>query len=205
MRALPAGDAILALPRQRLDSAAARLPPSLAANVDRRWLRLAELSRRLAAQSPQARIGRIAERLDGLDGRLRRARFDGEWPWTPDFRALVPRETTDCDGLDMGHGTSPAAPPAATAAAAGLLFTGYLRVPADGEYTFDLELEEGAAAHVWLHDAQLIAAEDLAHPQKPDLYGHCVLAPESVVLRSARGGVGSRHRAGCNGLTTRPG
>jgi arylsulfatase A-like enzyme len=98
------------------------------------------------------------------DGRLLRSRFDGEWPWTPDFRALVPQETVSSNGLDLGHGASPAASPAG-----GLLFTGYLRVPADGDYTFRVALEQGTAAHLWLHDAHLIAAEELAHPQSVDV------------------------------------
>jgi arylsulfatase A-like enzyme len=93
------------------------------------------------------------------DGHLLRSRFDGEWPWTADFRCLTPTKTSDCDGLDLrdAAGTAPSA--------RGLLFTGYLRVPADGEYTFKAELRQGAAAHGWLHDAHLIAAEELAHPQ----------------------------------------
>jgi len=78
MRALPDADAILALPRQRTDAAGARLAPSLKTGLDRRRLALAALSRRLAAQSPQARMGRIAERLDGLGGRLGRALAQGQ-------------------------------------------------------------------------------------------------------------------------------
>jgi arylsulfatase A-like enzyme len=94
------------------------------------------------------------------EGRLLRARFDGEWPWTPDFRALVPRETARCEGLDMGQAGNPSSPHAG-----GFMFTGYLRVPADGEYTFKAELVKGAAAHVWLHDAHLIEADEPTRAQ----------------------------------------
>src|SRR6266540_4091995 len=58
-------------------------------------------------------------------------------------------------------------------------------------------------ARVGHHDAVLRVA-DLAHPQKPDAYGHCVLAPESS--RLSRPG---RHGGACggslNGLAACPG
>ncbi len=73
LRALPSGEGILALPRQRCDAAGARLAPALKTGFDRRRIGLAELSRRLAAQSPQARMWRLGERIEGLDGRLLRA------------------------------------------------------------------------------------------------------------------------------------
>jgi len=80
-RALPGADALLAAPRQRLDLCAARLPGALRALAHRREIALAQASRRLAAQSPQARLGRLRERVTGLEARLSAA-----------FRARIARE-----------------------------------------------------------------------------------------------------------------
>ncbi|WOJ89604.1 exodeoxyribonuclease VII large subunit [Methylocapsa polymorpha] len=73
LRALPQGEAIVALPRQRLDNAASRLDGALSKGHDRQRIGLARLSHRLAQQSPQTRMARAAERLAGLRQRLRRA------------------------------------------------------------------------------------------------------------------------------------
>lgn len=73
-RALPAPEALLAGPRQRLDLAAAKLGPALARNARVHEQRLAQLDRRLHGQSPAARLGAHAERLDGLGKRLAAAR-----------------------------------------------------------------------------------------------------------------------------------
>jgi exodeoxyribonuclease VII large subunit len=72
LRALPQGEAIIALPRQRLDNAASRLDGALLKAHDRHRIGLARLAHRLAQQSPQARMGRAAEKLDALRQRLRR-------------------------------------------------------------------------------------------------------------------------------------
>jgi exodeoxyribonuclease VII large subunit len=72
-RALPSGEAILALPRQRLDAARVALSVRARAGFDARALALAHLSRRLARQSPQARLAGLAERRRGLAQRLARA------------------------------------------------------------------------------------------------------------------------------------
>ncbi|WP_036257380.1 exodeoxyribonuclease VII large subunit [Methylocapsa aurea] len=77
LRALPQGDAIVALPRQRLDSASGRLHGALARTHDRQRIGLARLSHRLAQQSPQAKMGRAEEQLKALHQRLRRALATG--------------------------------------------------------------------------------------------------------------------------------
>lgn len=73
LRALPQADAIIALPRQRLDNAATRLEGAVTKAHDRQRIGLARLSHRLAQQSPQARLARAAERLAALRQRLRRS------------------------------------------------------------------------------------------------------------------------------------
>jgi exodeoxyribonuclease VII large subunit len=72
-RALPSGEAILATPRQRLDAARLALHARARAGFDARALALAHLSRRLARQSPRARLAGLAERRRGLAQRLARA------------------------------------------------------------------------------------------------------------------------------------
>ncbi|WP_026606433.1 exodeoxyribonuclease VII large subunit [Methylocapsa acidiphila] len=77
LRALPQGEAIIALPRQRLDHVGARLGAALSKAHDRQRIGLARLSHRLSQQSPHARLARSAERLAGLGGRLGRALDSG--------------------------------------------------------------------------------------------------------------------------------
>ena len=77
-RALPSGEAILAAPRQRLDAARVALHARARAGFDARALALAHLSRRLARQSPQARLAGLAERRRGLAQRLDARRRDAD-------------------------------------------------------------------------------------------------------------------------------
>jgi exodeoxyribonuclease VII large subunit len=72
-RALPRGDLLLAVPRQDCDQTSARLANVMASALDRRHIALARLAHRLASQSPQAKMGRAAQRLDSLAHRLRQA------------------------------------------------------------------------------------------------------------------------------------
>ncbi len=85
-RALPKPTDLVALPRQRFDAAAGRLPRALSANTQAHGTRLARVSGRLTPQLVGQRIARARDRLDaigrfsrqflgrGLD--LRRARLD---------------------------------------------------------------------------------------------------------------------------------
>ena len=71
VRVLPQPDTLLAPQRQRLDMAAQRLPGVLQQAIDRQHKRMADLSRRLGAQSPAARLARFGERLSGFGVRLK--------------------------------------------------------------------------------------------------------------------------------------
>jgi exodeoxyribonuclease VII large subunit len=73
-RALPGGEAIIAGPRQRLDRAAETLAQRMRGTIDQRALRTAGLARRLARQSPGARLAGRRERLRGLSAHLARLR-----------------------------------------------------------------------------------------------------------------------------------
>ncbi|HLH49256.1 MAG TPA: exodeoxyribonuclease VII large subunit, partial [Roseiarcus sp.] len=72
-RALPSGDALLAIPRQRLERAAAASRAAARAESHRRHITLERAARRLGAQSPYARMARAHERLEGFSARLARA------------------------------------------------------------------------------------------------------------------------------------
>ncbi len=72
-RALPSAEAVLAGPRQRLDQARAELKARAREGFDARALRLALLSRRLAAHSPKAHAAAARERQRALAQRLQRA------------------------------------------------------------------------------------------------------------------------------------
>jgi exodeoxyribonuclease VII large subunit len=73
VRALPSADALLALPRQRLDAAAERLPRALIANAQVHHAAYSRLAARLAPQMLRIPIGRNRERLTALAGRAARS------------------------------------------------------------------------------------------------------------------------------------
>lgn len=70
VRALPQGDAIVAPSRQRVDRAATALHNASGKALDGRRLALARLTHRLANQSPQARLARAGQKIEGLQHRL---------------------------------------------------------------------------------------------------------------------------------------
>ncbi|MBH0238233.1 exodeoxyribonuclease VII large subunit [Methylobrevis albus] len=72
-RGLPRPRDILALPRQRFDSAASNLGQSLRANTAAHRARLDRAAARLSPASLAVRLGTAAERLDGLHRRAGRA------------------------------------------------------------------------------------------------------------------------------------
>ena len=73
-RALPAGEAIIATPRQRLDRAGDALAQRMRGTLDQRALRTADLARGLARHSPRAHLAGLRERVSGVVGRLARLR-----------------------------------------------------------------------------------------------------------------------------------
>ena len=79
VRALPSGDEVLALPRQRLDGATHRLPRALAANAGVHHAAFARVAGRLTAQSVTGRIVRERDRLNWLARRVALGtRIEGE-------------------------------------------------------------------------------------------------------------------------------
>jgi exodeoxyribonuclease VII large subunit len=71
LRALPSAEQLLALPRQRLDHAAARLPRALIANAQSHHREFSRLSGRLGPQLLRGRLAHDRERIAALGGRAR--------------------------------------------------------------------------------------------------------------------------------------
>jgi exodeoxyribonuclease VII large subunit len=69
-RALPGVDELLALPRQRLDHASARLPRALHANAHSHHVAFSRIAGRLSAHLMRANVERRRERFSGLAQRL---------------------------------------------------------------------------------------------------------------------------------------
>ncbi|MGZ9103859.1 MAG: exodeoxyribonuclease VII large subunit, partial [Rhodoplanes sp.] len=69
VRALPSAEALLALPRQRLDAAAARLPRALIANAHLHRADFSRIAGGLNRQLLQARLAREGERVTALSRR----------------------------------------------------------------------------------------------------------------------------------------
>jgi exodeoxyribonuclease VII large subunit len=70
IRALPAAGELLAIPRQRLDGAAASLPRALKANTHAHFRRFAQGSARLTLRVLRAQIGHAGQRLNSGGERL---------------------------------------------------------------------------------------------------------------------------------------
>jgi exodeoxyribonuclease VII large subunit len=69
-RALPTGDELLAVPRQRFDAASERLPRALRANAQIHHTQFSRVAGRLAPRLLRSHVERRRERLDGINQRL---------------------------------------------------------------------------------------------------------------------------------------
>ncbi|MFG1372569.1 exodeoxyribonuclease VII large subunit [Xanthobacter oligotrophicus] len=72
-RLLPSAETLLSVPRQRLDAASERLPRALKANAAAHRLRLVAARARLSPEALKLRLERAGDRLETLEGRLKRA------------------------------------------------------------------------------------------------------------------------------------
>jgi len=73
-RGVPSLDSLLAMPRQRLDSASARLPRALRANANAHRVDFSEIAARHTRNSVSARFERFRERIENCAARSHRAR-----------------------------------------------------------------------------------------------------------------------------------
>lgn len=112
--------------------------------------------RRPAADAPRpyddALLPSVAVKT-ATNGVVDYAVYEGSWPWLPDFDALTPVRTGRVAELDLSV--------LPREANAGVKFSGFIEVPADGNYTFRLISDSGA--QMWIHDAHLIG-DDFHRP-----------------------------------------
>ena len=86
---------------------------------------------------------------DGLEFKA----FEGSWAWVPETAYLAPASTGTSTKLDLSKRTRDDN--------IALEFTGYIRVPIDGTYTFQMTSDETVSTHasgsmLWIHDANII-------------------------------------------------
>ncbi|MCK4564473.1 MAG: sulfatase-like hydrolase/transferase, partial [Verrucomicrobia bacterium] len=79
--------------------------------------------------------------------------FTGSWDWVPETDYLVPVASGECTGLDLTKRTQDDN--------IALEFTGYIRVPTDGTYTFSMTTDSTVGGNtsggmLWIHDAHII-------------------------------------------------
>lgn len=82
--------------------------------------------------------------------------FEGQWPWLPDYKQMKPTRTGITAMISASNLTRNDD--------AGLSFTGYLSVPTDGNYTF--ELNSNNSASLWIHEGLAIDNDYLFTPTK---------------------------------------
>jgi arylsulfatase A-like enzyme len=125
------------------------------AGLQKRLKELALQARRPDAGAPRPYDSALVPAVEvaggGLQSGLSWQRFDGAAPWVPATQAMKPAASGLAAGLELAAvGAKPAKEFAA-------VFSGYLEVPADGEYTFSLTADTGAELR--LHEATVIDAD----------------------------------------------
>lgn len=86
---------------------------------------------------------------------LRAAYYPGNWNAIPDFAALRPAAVTTVPAIDVSPGVRPEF--------FGLRFTGFIDVPADGEYAFSLRSDDGSRLFI---DGVLVVENTTAHESR---------------------------------------
>lgn len=76
-------------------------------------------------------------------GGIQFAIFQGHWPWLPDFRSMKPAKSGVAKTLSATAGAE-------------AQFTGFIDVPADGDYRFDAD----SPCDLWIHDGLIIRDTD---------------------------------------------
>ena len=124
-RALPSTEAVTMAPRQRLDRADERLTAAMAANLDRRHLKLSRHANQLSRQAPRTRLAQTAQRLGALEQRLvfaaERTAERREQRLAGDARRLLSARTSLSREIGRRRERSVAAAASANRALAGML------------------------------------------------------------------------------------
>ncbi|MFK7910392.1 MAG: sulfatase-like hydrolase/transferase [Akkermansiaceae bacterium] len=99
--------------------------------------------------SQQAPPAPPTESVNGLDYKA----YTGNWPWVPETEYLTPVKSGTATHLDLGKRTQENN--------ILLEFTGYISLPADGTYTFQMTTDgtvgtNASGGMLWIHDAHII-------------------------------------------------
>lgn len=89
-------------------------------------------------------------------GQLALSTYEGQWSWLPEFRTLPPAATRSASAIDLT--VLPAKDHT------GAMFTGWFHAATEGDYTFHVTSDSGAA--VFLHEARVID-DDFARTGAP--------------------------------------
>lgn len=108
-------------------------------------------SRRVSADAARPYDDAAVPSVENADVQpgLQWSAFPHAFPWVPEFKVLTPSTQGVCDGLTLSVRPRDEN--------FGLMFLGYVKVPADGQYTFSLSTDNRAL--VRLHAATLLDAD----------------------------------------------
>jgi len=124
---------------------------------------------------------RPAEKVEGLVNGLRYKAYEGLWQDLPDFDKLEPAAAGKTDKFSLAAYTG-------GKAQFGLKFTGYIDVPAEGNYTFFVTSDDGSK--LWIGDKLIVNNDGLHAPLEK--HGFIPLAkgkhPITVAFFEAGGG-----------------
>lgn len=93
---------------------------------------------------------------DDIEPGLRFAIYRGEWSTLPDFSMLTPERTGRCEVIDPAAINAPVEN-------AGIVYTGYIRIPTDDLYAFYTTSDDGS--RLWI-GARLVVDNDGLHPAR---------------------------------------
>lgn len=142
---------------------------SAQASVQRKMKTLALQAHRPSPEAPRPYDAELVPAVEGAETTqpgVNWAAYQGEFPWVPDFEALTPMLSGRAERPDFA-----ALPKQLT----GAIFSGYLIIPADGEYAFYFHIDGRALLR--LHDALMIDAD----------YGYAPGAERTAKIRLAAG------------------
>lgn len=150
--------------------------PDLQEKMKAQALRMRRPSPTAATNFDTAYVAPVAPPSNLRQGRLRQRAWNRGFDWVPDFRQM--EEAPAVTGATGASGVLDVNP--AISGQKGVELTGYLTVPATGEYKFYLKTDsnKGSKAFVHLHDMQLLDAD----------YAY---TPGTEVASNAREGVSS--------------
>ncbi len=119
---------------------------ALQAKMKARVLQMRRPSDNAPRPYDEALVPALATEPKGESG-LAWARYEGSWPWMPDFRFMSAAATGSTTKVGQ-------AMPEGAGKSFGVAYTGFVKVPADGTYTISVASENMVT--LFLHDARVV-------------------------------------------------